>query len=360
MWLAAGNDSGRRNIVLTAQKGGYEDGGLVLFKMDAGGKSESLLEISDDFRMVGDGVMDEHNNIYIVYSTLLYNHHANISFVKLVFNRDSGTWSLRKRTIVFPSDFNHYANRATITRDDDGNLWCAFRMYSTADGKWRMKVYVSEDDGDTWQDKFREFGLVNGYSEKNPRIVALKSGVGLVHTDIDNRKFKYYFWTRLDRNSSVIEWTDSEIISRLHSKMEYTGRQYWMSHWSLASYADDNLHLAYEDKSGIYYVLHSGGKWTEPVEIDRRGAYPSVAVSANGAVFIVYKSADVIKIQERNTADDDFSTTILPEVPPGKKRIIVPRDFDRLLPILYETDLSPLPADGPRYELACSLLDTGT
>ncbi len=359
-WLVPDDDSGNHNILLTAQTGGHENRGLCLFKMDYSGKCDYLLEISDDFRMIGDGFPDEHNNLYIVYSAMLYNHHANVYFLKLDYDSVSKTWSISKRVILFRSDFESYANRATLAKDSAGNLWCAFRKYSTEKGTWSVKVYVSRDDGDSWLDDYAEFGLINGYSEKNPRIVAKNDRVGLVFSDVDDRRFKYKFWSRLDTGHAGDEWTSLETIVRLRSKMEYSGRQYWLSHWSLAADDTDNLHLAYEDRSGVYYVMYDGKKWLKPVELDRRGAYPSVSVSSGGEVFVVYKSADNIKIQACGSPGKDFATIVLQDAPAGKKRTVVPCNIDRFLPILYETDHMPFKPDEPRYELFYSLMEFGS
>ena len=107
---------------LVVQKGGHDNKGLAFYKMDYSGKSEFLFEISDDFRMVSDGFLDGNSNIYIVYSTILYDHHANIYFTKLGFDPASMSWFIERTSIVFHSDIKHNANRATITKDESGKL----------------------------------------------------------------------------------------------------------------------------------------------------------------------------------------------------------------------------------------------
>jgi hypothetical protein len=355
VWITPGE-----NVCATVvQQGGYNSHSLALYRTTDGGLNwEFALDISQDFDLISDGVLDVNNDILLVPTDFVKNKIVDVTFIRLVYEPLLKTWTIAPASprLVFQSDANMMATRATVAIDGNGVIWITFRVHDVVNDTWFFKVSYSNDDGVTWQDSGCEFGNKNAVSEKCAKILAVGSGVGLVYQDskiLGSTEYRLKKWAYRDNTQGLGDpWQEEQIIAQMYDQ---AGDVYG-SHWSVAADWSGNVHLSFQDY-GIRYAKYVGWKnaWEPSVPITANGIYSNISVGVDNDVFL---AQDVAALSHRYLFGKQFDAKTgawstpfrLSHAYSGKLRMCLPEKFKKNLPILFQTEISP------PYELMYTLI----
>ena len=351
------------NILATiVQKAGHEGLGLTLYSSTNGGKNWAPgMEISDDFRLISDGIIDADNHLLVVYSSFLdgEENRAEVWFCRLAYDAVLKTWSLDHASNVFISPDVSYGSRATIAMDQNGVLWCAFRVEAMVSQVWYIKVYYSTDDGYSWHDCGEEFGTRNSSSQKTPKVIAFDSKIGLVYHDVEingPEELRSKNWAYRDDSQTVDSPWHRQRIAHMESSVDIFG-----THWSVAPDSLGNVHLAYQD-AGINYVKYFAGpeQWGRPFKALNQGTYVNLSVSSTNNVYLFQDVSTPLGarlIGRKYTASTNSWSgwkLISLRFYAGNLRMCSPEAFDRYLPLLHQADVDLF--DQEPFELVYHLI----
>ncbi len=355
VWIIPGD-----NVCATiVQQGGYNSHALALYRTTDGGLNwDFALDISQDVNLISDGVLDANNDILLVPADFVKNRIVDVTFIRLVYAPTLKTWTIAPSSprLVFQSDANMMASRATVAVDGNGVIWITFRVYDVVNDRWFFKVSYSSDDGATWQDSGCEFGNKNAVSEKCAKILAVGSGVGMVYQDskiLGGTEYRLKKWAYRDNTQGLNDpWQEEQIIAQMHNPV---GDVYG-SHWSVAADWSGNVHLSFQDY-GIRYAKYVGWKnaWEPSVPITSNGIYSNVSVGIDNDVFLVQ---DVTALSHRYLFGKQYDSQTgvwstrfqLSHAFAGKLRMCMPEKFKKNLPVLFQAGVNP------PYELMYTLI----
>jgi hypothetical protein len=333
-------------IAAVVQKGGYEGDGLVLYKSLDDGLNWEVQTISDDIRIVSDGVIDKDNNILLVTSLITDRLILDVNFIKMTYHSGSKVWSQAKEVTVFNSNGQTNASRASISIDSNDVIWCAFRIQDVTNNEFQIKVRYSEDGGVRWNDiENGLFGTANDLAEKTAKVIAVGNRMAMIYQDVRGSasvtdRFKEWAY-REETWGLDAAWITEPIVQI----MALEGDPY-SSHWSVA--ADDlgNIHLSYQD-NGIKYLKYDAAKgiWNRPIVAARFGNFNNISVAANNDLYLFSKSWTGRKIicKRFSHADQRWSRwiNISSRDYNGFLRMSSPERCVDRLPLIYEIRYSP-------------------
>jgi hypothetical protein len=334
-------------MAAVVQKGGYEGDGLVLYKgtqnppgypPEVYWNKERI--ITNDTRIVSDGVIDAENNILLVASFLDAGKDVHVKFIKMPYDDVKQSWARGTVFTVFESDENYRATRATIAIDSNKIIWSAFRVEDIINNEFQIKVRYSVDEGVTWNDiENGMFGTLNSLAEKTAKVFAVGNRIGMIYQDMTGGAAapigvkKYAEW--LPGETEPVQ-TDNII-----AYMTTLEGDPYSSHWSVA--ADDlgNIHLSYQD-NGIKYVKYNGIKWSNPVLVSRYGNYNNISVATDNQIYLFSKNATgKTIIAKRMDQSGSKWFTISSQNYNGYLRMSSSERYSDHLPLIYEINYSP-------------------
>jgi hypothetical protein len=211
------------------------------------------------------------NSLAVVYVTSA----NNIKFASFVWDPDSGTWSGNSAQTVFASN-SQTALNPCLGRDSVGNIWAAF-VTTDAEGDNVIRMMVRAAGTSEWIDPGLTFGetdtaTVDG-SERSARPVKIPGGMGMIYSVQKD----LYWATRSDSAALGDPWTTQLLYTHTGG-----GNDPYASHFSVASDASGNLHLATVDGGELLYLRYDAGSgtWSQRILAGSgiQANYPQVTV----------------------------------------------------------------------------------
>jgi hypothetical protein len=335
------------------------NGALGLYKSFDSGSSwtweQDLPSASDE---ISDGVMLDDGSLLLVTSIVGSSPGSDLHFLRLDYDTGSQAWDLDplSPTTVYDSNAVARASRATIAVDSNDVLWCSFRLQNTNSSNYRIRLFYSVDDGASWQDSTNLFGTANAWAEKDAKVIATGSGIGIVFQDITGpvasptRAKRWAF-----RNDAAP--LGATISSSLVATMTSSDGDPYGSHWTVAADSVGNVHLSYQDGPVRYQRLDIGLQtWSSPVSLGTySGSYNSLSVSGSDDVWVFARLGGGgnmwVKRRDAITGNWDAWEQVSTGPHSGALRMCSPERVDDELPMLYQVNAST------PYELLFCLLE---
>jgi hypothetical protein len=335
------------------------NGALGLYKsVDTGSTwtwEQDLPSTSSD---ISDGVMLADDSLLLVTSIVGSSPGSDVEFMRLDYDAGTQQWELDplSPTTVYDSNNVARASRATIAVDSNGVLWSAFRLQNTTSANYRLRLFSSSDDGVTWQDSLNVFGTANAWAEKDAKVLATGTGIGIVFQDVTGpaaspvRSKRWAF-----RNDAAP--LQSTISSSLIAQMVASGGDPYGSHWTVAADSVGNVHMSYQDNTIIYQRFDAGLQtWSSPLSLGSySGSYNSISVTGNDDVWVFARLGGGANMWVKywESASQQWSGWNQVSTGPhsGLLRMCSPERVDDELPLLYQVN-----ASAP-FELLYCLLD---
>lgn len=326
----------------------YDDGATWTWEQD-------LPSASDD---LSDGVMLADGSLLLVASIMGSSPGSNVEFMRLDYDAVAQAWELDPLgpTTVYASNQVARASRATIAIDSNGILWSAFRLQNTTSANYRLRLFYSADDGLSWQDSTNVFGTANAWADKDAKVIATGTGIGIVFQDIvgpaasPTRSKRWAF-----RNDAAP--LQSTVSSSLVAQMVSSSGDPYGSHWTVAADAAGDVHLSYQDNTVVYQRFDAGQQsWSAPLSLGSySGSYNSVSVTDDGDVWVFARLGGGTNMWVKSWTPTTGQWSAWNQVSTGPHtgllRMSSPERVDDRLPLLYQIN-----ASAP-YELLHCLLE---
>jgi hypothetical protein len=335
------------------------NGALGLYKsIDSGLTWTWEQDLPSTSTTVSDGIMLADGSLLLVTSIVGSSPGSDVEFMRLRYHAATQQWELDTSgpTIVHDSTQTARASRATVAVDSSGVLWCAFRMHTLNPTSVRLRLFYSLDDGLTWVDSLNVFGTANAWAEKDAKVIATGSGIGVVFQDVTGpaavpvRSKRWAF-----RHDTAA--LDASMPSSLVAQMTATEGDPYGSHWTVAADSAGHVHLSYQDGTIRYQRLDIGTQtWSTPLSLGNySGSYNSITVAGNDDVWVFARlggGGNVwVKRRDAATATWDAWQQVSTTAHSGLLRMCSPERVDEELPLLYQVN-----ATAP-FELLYCLLD---
>ena len=205
-----------------------------------------------------DAVMDEDNNIYLVYTL-----GADNSLVCLMLSFVQGLWFAGDHNVVYNADINIHPS---VTLQSSARLWVAWTR--EASGQYYINAKDSPDGGINWGNGPSSFGhdIASGTASAFSRLDSMGSNMFIVYT-VDGARLSYR-----KKHFNMEIWEGEKDIS--------TGTGFDENFDTSAS--DDNLLGVLFDNGAVCFREFDGEKWGGIETIDSGGGeFPQLRYFSN-------------------------------------------------------------------------------
>lgn len=332
--------------VAVVQQG--SDGAIGLHKSFDDGMTwtweQDLPSASDE---LSDGVMLSDGSLLLVTSIMGSSPGSDVEFMRLDYDAVAQAWELDPLgpTTVYDSNNVARASRATIAIDSNDVLWSAFRLQNTNSAAYRLRLFYSTDDGQSWQDSTNVFGTSNAWADKDAKVVATGTGIGIVFQDIVGPAASPVRSKRWAFRSDAAA-LQSTITSSLVAQMVSSSGDPYGSHWTVAADSVGNVHLSYQDNTVVYQRFDAGLQtWSAPLSLGAyTGSYNSLSVTGNDDVWVFARLGGGANMWVKSWTAATGQWSVWNQVStgphPGLLRMCSPERVDDLLPLLYQVNAS--------------------
>ncbi len=224
----------------------------------------TIVNDSADFPF--DAVMDEYNNIYLVYTL---NSNLNLVVRKLTYS--NGYWSVGSLNTIYNTDENYYPS---ITIQQGNCLWVSWSRY--ADPSYYVHAKYSTDEGVTWITGPSDdgFNLSSSASSAYSKSLMMGSYLYVIYT-LDGTKITYR-----RKHTNAAQFNDEADIA--------TGSGF-DENFDAAVSGDSRLGVVF-DHERISYREFDGNVWSGIQDIDADGgSFPQLNYYNNNP-YVIYLS----------------------------------------------------------------------
>ncbi len=203
----------------------------------------------------------------------------DIRLADLSYDAGSRQWSFQGTQIVAKSALVKFLNPA-ISKDARGRLWCAYVRQNPWTSSIEIRLSYQPVGSTGWYDSSLTFGPVgSGGVKRSARPVQLADGMGMVYS-VDA---SIYWAKRLNDWSEDSAWALATIFTGQPDADPYA------SHFSVATDAFGNVHLATVDAGRVVYARLVGGElaWRPAVELSGFAGVNYVQTSLCGGNLVV-------------------------------------------------------------------------
>ncbi len=222
--------------------------------------------VSDSADFPFDAVMDENNNIHLVY-TLDSSH--NLVVRKLTYS--GGNWSVGSLNTVYNADDNFYPS---ITIQQGSRLWISWSRYASA--LYYVHAKYSDDDGVTWGSGPSDDGydLSSGALSAYSKSLMMGSYLYVIYTSGETK----IAYRRKHINGSLFD-----------DEMDIAGGNGFDFNFAAAVSGDNRLGVVF-DHGKISYREFDGNSWSGIQDIDDNGGEFPRLNFYNNCPYIIYLS----------------------------------------------------------------------
>ncbi len=222
--------------------------------------------VSDSADFPFDAVMDENNNIHLVYTLV---SSQNLVVRKLTYS--GGNWSVGSLNTIYNTDDNYYPS---ITIQQGSRLWVSWSRYASA--LYYVHAKYSDNDGATWGSGPSDDGydLSSGASSACSKVLMMGSYLYVIYT-MGGSKIAH---RRKHTNGSLFD-DEADIATG-------TGFDF---NFDAAASGDSRLGIVF-DYGKISYREFDGNTWSGIQDIDEDGGEFPQLKFYNNSPYIVYLS----------------------------------------------------------------------
>ncbi len=235
--------------------------------------------------------------LYVTYST----PSGGVVFTALQYDAGTAAWSQVWSETVFSSPGMVAINPA-MAADATGTIWLAFVANEIATGNYSIKLLRNTSQLEGWVDTGLVFGDVDNLSiERSARPVPTASGMGMIYSV--NEKI---LWASRDNATPLDQpWTNQVLfVSQAGDTDPYA------SHFSVASDAQNNIHMAFVDggRLGYFRFRSATQTWRSTwLSKDIQAGYVQTTVAAGNVVIAVNVNTQLIGVYQSLDGGTNFS-----------------------------------------------------